>query len=64
MDKESFLSGFSVDEIHKLREIQDEKYKGVSDNIRINDYHQIAKKVLDIIHQIQISKLSRERVTE
>jgi hypothetical protein len=58
MDNKNFSDCFSVDEIHKLREMQDEKYEGVSDYVRIKDYHQIAQKVLEIIHQIQISKLS------
>ena len=58
MDNINFSDCFSVDEIHKLREIQDEKYKGVSDDVRIRDYHQIAQKVLEIINKIQISKLS------
>jgi hypothetical protein len=58
MNKESNLNCFSVDDIHKLREIQDEKYKDVSDNIRINDYHQVAEKVLDIIQQIKMKKVA------
>ena len=49
---------FSVEDIHKIRELQDEKYKDVSDKIRINDYHQIAEKVLDKIRQIQMKKVA------
>ncbi len=58
MNKENKVNCFSVDDIHKLREIQDEKYKDVSDNIRINDYHQVAEKVLDIIRQIKMKKVA------
>ena len=57
MDNKSISDSFSVDDIHKLRELQDEKYEGLSDDVRINDYHQVAQKVLEIIHQIKRSKL-------
>ena len=56
MKKEKINNCFTVDDIHKLREIQDEKYKDISDDIRINDYHQVAKNVLEEIRKIQMKK--------
>ena len=56
MKEEKISNCFTIDDIHRLREIQDLKYKGISDDIRINDYHQVAKNVLEEIRLIQMKK--------
>ena len=56
MKEEKINNCFTIDDIHKLRELQDLKYEGISDDIRINDYHQVAKNVLEEIRLIQMKK--------
>ena len=53
MDNIVISKDFTVDDIHRIREQQDIKYKDISDDIRIKDYHIVAQKVLEEIRLLR-----------
>lgn len=53
MDNIVISNDFTVDDIHRIREQQDIKYKDIPDDIRINDYHIVAQKVLEEIRLLR-----------
>ena len=55
MNNNSISNNFTVEDIHKIRELQDVKYENISDDERIKDYHNIAQKVMERIKEFRLN---------